>query len=62
MKSKENERKRKKTKENERNWKKMKENVHFSLRNTGKPPRRALQNEHFLLKKVEMPKRQKWTT
>ena len=30
----------------------MKENVHFSLRNTGVPPRRALHNEHFPLKKV----------
>ena len=33
-------------------WKKMKENVHFSLRNTGVPPRRALQNVHFPLEKV----------
>ena len=30
----------------------MKENVHFSVRNTGVPPRRALQNEHFPPKKL----------
>ena len=30
----------------------MKENVHFSLRNTVVPPRRAFQNEHFPMKKV----------
>ena len=30
----------------------MKENLHYSLRNTGVPPRRALQNEHFPPKKV----------
>ena len=37
--------------EKKKKWK-MKENVHFSLRNTGVPSRRTLQNAHFPLEKV----------
>ena len=42
-------------KENERTGKKM---CTFPLRNTGVPPRKALKNVHFPMKKWEMPKRQ----